>query len=59
MSELLNTLVDNKTLEPQDNPVLQGNFAPVDTENSFEDLEVIGLIPENLKGTLLRTGPNR
>lgn len=58
MSELLNTLVDNKTLEPQDNPVLQGNFAPVDTENSFEDLEVIGLIPENLKGTLLRTGPN-
>lgn len=58
MSELLNTLVDNKTLEPQDNPVLRGNFAPVDTENSFEDLEVIGLIPENLKGTLLRTGPN-
>ena len=58
MSERLNTLIDNKALQVQDNPVLQGNFAPVDVENSFDHLEVIGSIPENLQGTLLRTGPN-
>ncbi len=58
MSEQLNTLVDNKALQVQDNPVLQGNFAPVDTENSFDVLEVIGSIPKNLQGTLLRNGPN-
>ena len=58
MSERLNTLIDNKALQVQDNPVLQGNFAPVDIENSFDHLEVIGSIPENLQGTLLRTGPN-
>ena len=58
MSERLNTLIDNKALQVQDNPVLQGNFAPVDIENSFDQLEVIGSIPENLQGTLLRTGPN-
>ena len=45
MSERLNTLIDNKALQVQDNPVLQGNFAPVDIENSFDQLEVIGSIP--------------
>ncbi|HAB46590.1 MAG TPA: hypothetical protein DCE20_10235 [Gammaproteobacteria bacterium] len=49
MSERLNTLIDNKALQVQDNPVLQGNFAPVDIENSFDQLEVIGSIPENLR----------
>jgi len=58
MSEQLNTLVDNKALQVQDNPVLQGNFASVDTENSFDVLVVIGSIPKNLQGTLLRNGPN-
>ena len=58
MSDNLNNLVNNSELQPQDNPVLQGNFAPVDNENSFDHLEIVGTIPEDLQGTLLRTGPN-
>jgi carotenoid cleavage dioxygenase len=58
MSKSLNAIVDNKELQPQDNPILLGNFAPVDKESSFDELEVIGTIPKELKGTLLRTGPN-
>ena len=58
MSDNLNNLVNNSELQPQDNPVLQGNFAPVDNENSFDHLEIIGTIPEDLQGTLLRSGPN-
>ena len=50
--------MSNNQLQPQDNPVLQGNFAPVDKENSIDRLEVIGTIPEDLQGTLLRAGPN-
>ena len=41
MSERLNMLIDNKALQVQDNPVLQGNFAPVDIENSFDQLEKV------------------
>ena len=58
MSDNLNNLVNNSELQPQDNPVLQGNFAPVDNENSFDHLEIVGTIPEDLQGTLLRSGPN-
>ena len=58
MSGNLNKIVSNNQLQPQDNPVLQGNFAPVDKENSIDRLEVIGTIPEDLQGTLLRAGPN-
>jgi carotenoid cleavage dioxygenase len=58
MSEKLNTLIDNAILQPQDNPILNGNFAPVESEKEILDLEVIGTIPELLKGTLLRAGPN-
>ena len=54
----LNDFVCNQAAQPQDNPILQGNFAPVDVENSFDHLEVVGTIPEDLQGTLLRTGPN-
>ena len=53
MSERLNTLIDNKALQVQDNPVLQGNFAPVNIENSFIHLEVIGSFSENLQDTTL------
>lgn len=45
-------------LEIADNPVLQGNFAPVDTEVTSFDLPVTGTIPEHLDGMLLRDGPN-
>ena len=58
MTDSLNDLVTNREIQPQDNPVLQGNFAPVGIENSFEQLEVVGTIPEDLQGTLLRAGPN-
>ena len=58
MSDNLQKNVSNNGLLAQDNPVLQGNFAPVDDENSFDHLEVVGTIPEDLQGTLLRTGPN-
>ncbi len=37
---------------------MQGNFAPIDRESTFEDLEVIGEIPESLRGNFMRNGPN-
>ena len=39
------------------NPYLNGNFAPLRSEDDF-DLEVVGEIPAGLEGTLYRTGPN-
>jgi len=39
------------------NPFLQGNYAPVRSEDDFE-LTVKGEIPGALAGTLYRTGPN-
>ncbi len=41
-----------------DNPYLRGNFAPVDVESTFTDLEVTGSIPSELAGRFLRNGPN-
>ena len=43
---------------PEDNPVLQGNFAPVEVETTAFDLPVTGAIPPELSGTLMRDGPN-
>ncbi|PTL78876.1 carotenoid oxygenase family protein [Vitiosangium sp. GDMCC 1.1324] len=39
------------------NPYLTRNFAPVRSEDDFE-LQVTGEIPEGLRGTLYRIGPN-
>jgi len=39
------------------NPYLDGNFAPVRSEDDF-DLTVVGEVPDALAGTLYRTGPN-
>ena len=58
MTAHLNDLVENKALAPEDNPVLQGNFAPVDRELTLDQLEVVGQLPKELTGTLLRNGPN-
>jgi carotenoid cleavage dioxygenase-like enzyme len=58
MNAPLNNLIDNKVVSPQDNPVLQGNFGPVDKERTLSELEVIGTLPPELCGTLLRNGPN-
>ncbi|HYD44888.1 MAG TPA: carotenoid oxygenase family protein [Phenylobacterium sp.] len=43
--------------EARINPFLSGNFAPVRSEDDY-DLEVVGEIPQGLRGTLYRIGPN-
>lgn len=58
MATTLNDWVENKTVEPKNNPVLQGNFAPITKEIDLEALEVVGELPTELNGTLLRNGPN-
>lgn len=58
MNIKLNDMVQNKPLLPEDNPILQGNFGPVNEEVTLHPLEVIGTLPEALNGTLLRNGPN-
>ena len=40
------------------NPFLSGNFAPVRSEDDFANLPIKGEIPQALRGTLYRTGPN-
>jgi carotenoid cleavage oxygenase len=41
------------------NPYLEGNFAPVTDERTDDhDLPVVGVIPPDLEGHLLRNGPN-
>ena len=39
-------------------PYLSGNYAPVHTESSFQDLRVVGEIPRDLAGTFVRNGSN-
>lgn len=58
MKAQLNDLAANNAVAPEDNPILNGNFAPVDGEQSLDELEVIGTIPAEVSGTLLRNGPN-
>jgi carotenoid cleavage dioxygenase-like enzyme len=40
------------------NPFLDGNFSPWRSEDNFNNLEIIGKIPSDLNGVLLRNGPN-
>jgi len=37
---------------------LNGIFAPIDVESTFDSLEVIGEVPSSISGTYLRNGPN-
>ncbi len=39
-------------------PYLEGNFAPWRSEDNFDQLTVLGSIPKDLDGVLLRNGPN-
>ena len=48
----------NLALDTEDNPYLLDGYAPVDTEITAEDLEVIGEIPDDLNGLYVRNGPN-
>ena len=41
-----------------DNPFLQGPYAPVHEEISADDLKVVGKLPADLEGMLVRNGPN-
>jgi carotenoid cleavage dioxygenase len=43
---------------PVESPYLKGNFAPVEQELTKFDLRVTGRIPRELRGRLLRIGPN-
>lgn len=40
------------------NPYLEGNFAPIRSEITADNLEVIGELPAELNGTFVRNGPN-
>ncbi len=57
MATLRNDVV-NFAMEVETNPYLMGNYAPVDTEISAEELEVIGEVPQDLNGMYVRNGPN-
>lgn len=50
--------VVNFAMEVEANPYLMGNYAPVDTEITAADLEVIGEVPRDLDGMYVRNGPN-
>ena len=50
-------IVDDELVPVEENPVLQGNFAPVDEELVVQDLPVEGAIPAQLNGSLFRDGP--
>ena len=39
-------------------PYLQGNFAPVESETSAENLKVVGALPPELDGVYIRNGAN-
>ena len=47
------------TRESEENPFLQGNFAPWRMEGDAPDLEVVGELPRDLRGTYYRNGPNQ
>lgn len=40
------------------NPYLTGNFAPIQTELTVNDLQVLGELPPELNGMFVRNGPN-
>ena len=46
------------TAPVQINPYLTGNFAPIASEDDFQDLPITGFIPLELSGTFYRNGPN-
>ena len=48
----------NVAIDAGENPYLLGPYAPVDTEITAGDLEVVGEIPVGLEGLYVRNGPN-
>ena len=45
-------------LPVHDIPALNGNNAPVHQEDCWDDLEVIGQVPQDMNGLYVRNGPN-
>ena len=45
-------------LDTAPNPFLEGNYAPVHDELDVDGLEVVGTVPEALRGVYLRNGAN-
>lgn len=56
--QVLRNDVVNFAMETESNPYLMGNYSPIDTEITAENLEVIGEIPRDLNGLYVRNGPN-
>ncbi len=55
----MTTVEPSPTVTPaEDNPYLEGNFAPVSEAVTAFDLPVTGQLPPELSGRLLRIGPN-
>jgi carotenoid cleavage dioxygenase len=54
----MSSVLDKPSAVLAENPYLQGNFAPVESETTAFDLPVVGHVPEELEGRLLRIGPN-
>lgn len=53
------TATSDATVEPAPtSPWLQGTFAPVTDERNDAELPVSGQLPDGLRGTFLRNGPN-
>ena len=50
--------MSNTASEPTGNFFLDGNFAPVDSEQDAQNMQVTGTIPNDLAGNFLRIGPN-
>lgn len=48
----------NVAIDAGENPYLLGPYAPVDTEITADELEVVGEIPADLEGLYVRNGPN-
>ena len=45
-------------LPTHDIPALDGNNAPVDSEDIFDNMPVVGEVPKDLNGLYVRNGPN-
>ena len=45
-------------LPTHDIPALDGNNAPVDSEDVFDNMPVVGEVPKDLNGLYVRNGPN-
>ena len=50
--------IQDEPVSVQDNPIRQGNCAPVEDGMTVHDLAVEGTVPAALNGALLRDGPN-